>query len=365
MFNSILISVSPLARSSIHLTAVAYQGADCTAWLLHRCVIIKGHFEICSFILEKENELYITQATDYYYDTLQRVDQVVDCSLWNVGTLISSGVTGTDPCNMRQWQQMNGQNNGPHSFTEEFLCVQIAVNNKMHQFLLPALYFIPTHTIFLVVRWPFIAWPTALMDIQHVSLQTCNICLFVLHILVATFAKAQDTPEQQSCSATSTLIRNTCEMHGWTWQRRSACLNRFVDTKEMFLITIYYTVIEYWFLCSRLTRSRAPFKCVKKCVQAHRHQCLDLLYVQPNEWPIHESLVRLTLCWPFKSKGSMGKQTLFNDLFVELSWELNQTCILKPTHNHSLVSEVFPWENVFLLYLQQRYFASPKYFSCN
>ncbi len=36
---SVLVSPSPLPRQSIHLTGVAYQDTDWTAWLLHRCVL--------------------------------------------------------------------------------------------------------------------------------------------------------------------------------------------------------------------------------------------------------------------------------------------------------------------------------------
>lgn len=62
----------------------------------------------------------------------------------------------------------------------------------------------------------------------------------------------------------------------------------------------------------------------------------DLNWVQISDQNI--SLVTHTLCWPFKSKGTLRKQTLFSDLFVEWSLELDQNCLWKPTHNHSVSS---------------------------
>lgn len=39
----------------------------------------------------------------------------------------------------------------------------------------------------------------------------------------------------------------------------------------------------------------------------------------PSQWPTQQSLVTRTVCWPFKSKATLRKQTLFSDLFVEWS----------------------------------------------
>ena len=77
----------------------------------------------------------------------------------------------------------------------------------------------------------------------------------------------------------------------------------------------------------------------------------------PDQWP-NVSSVTHTVCWPFKSKAALRKQTLFSDLFVEWSLELDQNCLWKPTHNHGLSSYwnqgFFPWEHGFAMSIQQR-----------